>query len=112
MGAMPDREQDDEAQGGVGLRERDEQRVRRPRMYRVLLHNDDYTPIQFVVELLVSLFRKSTEDASAVALQVHEEGVGVAGVYTREIAETKAAQVRMLAMKNDHPLMSSSEPAD
>lgn len=79
-------------------------------MYRVLLHNDDYTPMEFVVRLLQTLFQRSESESTAIMLRVHHEGVGVAGVYTREIAETKVAQVHMVARQNECPLMASMEP--
>lgn len=107
---MGDRQRDEERKGGVGLLERDEQKLKKPRMYRVLLHNDDFTPIDFVVGLVQNTFRKTQDEAMAITLQVHERGMAVAGVYTHEIAETKVAQVHVLARKHDHPLMASVEP--
>ena len=86
--------------------------MQRPRMYRVLLHNDDYTPMDFVVRLLRTVFRKTETDATAIMLHVHNTGYGIAGVYTHEIAETKVAQVHLLARKHEHPLMASMEPDD
>lgn len=102
----------EEEETGVALREREEKQVKRPRMYRVLLHNDDYTPMDFVVRLLETVFHRTEAEATAVMLHVHNYGHGVAGVYTHEIAETKVAQVHLLARKNDHPLMASMEPED
>lgn len=109
---MGDRQHDEERKDGVGLKERDEQRTKKPRMYRVLLHNDDFTPIEFVVMLVKAVFRKGEEEAVAITMQVHEKGMAVAGVYTHEIAETKVAQVHVCARRGDHPLMSSMEPED
>ena len=97
---------------GVALKVRDQRKVTRPRMYRVLLHNDDFTPMDFVVRLLQTVFRRSEADATAIMLHVHNRGVGVAGVYTHEIAETKVAQVHMLARQSECPLMASMEPED
>ena len=98
--------------GGVVLQSRTQRKTQKPRMYRVLLHNDDYTPMDFVVRLLQTVFRKTESDATAIMLHVHNHGVGVAGVYTHEIAETKVAQVHMLARQNDCPLVASIEPED
>ena len=103
---------EDENETGVILRERAEKKVKRPRMYRVVIHNDDYTPMDFVVRLLETVFHRSESEATRIMLHVHNHGQGVAGVYTHEIAETKVAQVHMLARKNDHPLMASMEPED
>jgi ATP-dependent Clp protease adaptor protein ClpS len=79
-------------------------------MYKVLIHNDDFTPVQWVAAILQHVFRKSGEEAMRITMQVHKQGVGVAGVYTHEIAETKVAQVHAFATKDDHPLMCSMEP--
>lgn len=106
------RQEDNES--GVALQERQQQqrKAKRPRMYRVVLHNDDYTPMDFVVRLLESVFHRSEAEATRIMLHVHNHGSGVAGIYTHEIAETKVAQVHLLARKNDHPLMASMEPED
>ncbi|GGQ93573.1 ATP-dependent Clp protease adapter ClpS [Deinococcus ruber] len=82
----------------------------RPRLFRVLLLNDDYTPMDFVVMVLRRYFRQSEAQATAVMLAVHQRGQGVAGVYTREIAESKAAQVTDHARSEGHPLELSIEP--
>ena len=109
--AMSDK-REDKPERGVALKTRAERKVTRPRMFRVLLHNDDFTPMDFVVRLLQTVFRRSEADATAIMLHVHNRGVGVAGVYTHEIAETKVAQVHMLARQNECPLMASMEPED
>lgn len=83
--------------------------VREPRRYRVLLHNDDYTTMEFVVEVLTRIFQKTLEQATAIMLAVHEKGIGVCGVYTEEIAETKVAQVHDRARKAGFPLRCSME---
>lgn len=85
-------------------------RTQRPRLYRVLLLNDDYTPMPFVVMVLERYFRKNTQDAELIMLAVHHKGQGVAGVYTRDIAETKVAQVTAHARQEGHPLRVVAEP--
>ena len=79
-------------------------RVKRPNMYRVLLLNDDYTPMEFVVLVLIRFFNKNQEDATRIMLHVHQNGVGECGVYTYEIAETKVTQVMDFSRKHQHPL--------
>jgi ATP-dependent Clp protease adaptor protein ClpS len=79
-------------------------------MYRVILLNDDYTPMDFVVKILMLLFGLNEERAVSVMLQVHQEGKGVCGVYTHEIAETKVFQVNQCARGSDHPLLCCMEP--
>lgn len=79
-------------------------KVKRPPLYKVIMLNDDFTPMEFVVHVLQSYFRKSEEEATQIMLHVHQRGVGVCGVYTYEVAETKASQVMDLARKNQHPL--------
>lgn len=83
-----------------------------PRKYAVILHNDDYTTMEFVIEVLKKFFKKSEEQAVQVMLSVHHKGKGVAGVYSREIAETKVAQVEDYARTNEHPLKCTCEPAE
>jgi len=80
-----------------------------PQMYRVLLHNDDYTSMDFVVEILASIFHKTQEQAVQIMLQIHERGKAVCGVYSFEIAQTKAEQVKQLAKKNEFPLLATIE---
>lgn len=86
-----------------------ENEVREPARYRVLLHNDHYTSMEFVVGILRSIFRKSLEDATAIMLDVHQNGVGQCGVYTREVAETKVSQVHKAARQAGFPLKCSLE---
>lgn len=86
-------------------------KLKRPPMYKVLIHNDDYTPMDFVVHILEKFFGMGREKATQVMLQVHTRGVGVAGVYTREVAETKVAQVNDYAREHDHPLKCTMEAA-
>lgn len=83
--------------------------TKEPRLYKVLLHNDDYTSMEFVIAILEAVFHKSPNDATKIMLNVHNEGLGVAGVYTREICETKISVVHQLAKKNEFPLRCSME---
>jgi ATP-dependent Clp protease adaptor protein ClpS len=84
-------------------------RTQRPSMYRVLILNDDYTPMEFVVYVLEQYFNKSREEATRIMLHVHQTGVGVCGVYTYEVAETKVAQVIDTARRHQHPLQCTME---
>ena len=84
--------------------------LKKPDLYRVLLLNDDYTPMDFVVMLLQSVFRKDHDEATQIMLHVHTKGVGVCGAYTREVAETKVRQVMDLSQKGQHPLQCTMEP--
>lgn len=101
----------DEPQRGVAPKTRDERKVKRPRLHRVLLHNDDYTPMDFVVDVLLSFFPLNLEQATQIMLHVHTRGRGVCGVFTREIAESKVAQVNEFARVNQHPLLCTMEKA-
>jgi ATP-dependent Clp protease adaptor protein ClpS len=83
--------------------------IREPRRYRVLLHNDDYTTMEFVVEVLVTVFHKNLSEATAIMLAVHERGLAACGVYTEEIAETRISQVHDRARKAGFPLRCSME---
>jgi ATP-dependent Clp protease adaptor protein ClpS len=86
-------------------------RLKRPPMYRVLLLNDDYTPMEFVVQVLETFFVMSRDKATQVMLHVHTRGVGVCGVFTRDIAETKVSQVTEYSRSHQHPLMCTMEEA-
>lgn len=92
---------------GVALKTRP--KTKKPSMYKVLMLNDDYTPMEFVVMALERVFNRSHEDAMQIMLHVHQKGVGVCGVYTYEVAETKATQVMEMARLNQHPLQCSIE---
>jgi ATP-dependent Clp protease adaptor protein ClpS len=81
-----------------------------PRLWRVLLHNDDFTTQEFVVWVLATVFKKSEADAFEIMMHVHRAGIGLAGVYTREIAETKVSATERLAEQNEFPLRVSMEP--
>ena len=89
---------------------RTEQRVQPPRLWRVLLHNDDYTTQEFVVWILETLFQKPRAEAFAVMMNVHRTGLGIAGVYTHDIAETKTKAAKQLAEEHEFPLLVTMEP--
>ena len=84
-------------------------KIRKPRMYKVVILNDDYTPMEFVIEVLEKFFGKRQDEATQIMLHVHQKGIGVCGVYTYEIAETKAVQVTNYARKYEHPLQMQLE---
>lgn len=84
-------------------------KVAKPSLYRVLILNDDYTPMEFVVYVLERYFHKTPEEATKIMLHVHQNGVGVCGVYTYEVAETKVAQVVDMARRHQHPLQCTME---
>lgn len=89
-----------------------ERKLAKPRLYKVLLHNDNYTTREFVVAVLREVFHKSETDAVQIMLHVHYNGVGVAGVYTYDVAQTKIQTVEKLAQENEFPLRLSMEPED
>ena len=96
---------------GLGLATRTRTRTKQPTPYRVLLLNDDYTPMEFVVLVLQRFFRMNMEEATRVMLHVHQKGVGVCGVFSYEVAETKVSQVIDFARENQHPLQCTLEKA-
>jgi ATP-dependent Clp protease adaptor protein ClpS len=98
---------DDGNGSGVALQTRT--RTKRPAMYKVLMLNDDYTPMEFVVHVLEKYFSKTRQEATDIMLQVHRRGVGVCGVFTYEVAETKVNQVTEFARRNQHPLRCTLE---
>lgn len=87
-------------------------KIKRPKKYKVILHNDDYTTMEFVIYVLQNVFGKSFEEAKVVMLNVHNNGTGVCGIFTYEIAESKASKVENLAKENGHPLMCTIEPEE
>ena len=89
--------------------EEKQEKTDEPKLFRVLLHNDDYTPMDFVVYVLERFFNKPPEEATRIMLHVHQKGVGICGVYTYEVAETKVAQVTSFARQNEHPLQCTME---
>ena len=100
----------DDGQGSV-VEERLLQRVEPPRSYQVVMLNDDYTPMDFVVTVLQSFFSMDMDKATQVMLHVHTRGRGICGVYSREVAETKVAQVNEFSRMNQHPLLCTMERA-
>lgn len=114
-GSGQDGDDGDDGQGGnsgrpgVGTVVKAKPKTKKPSMYRVLLLNDDYTPMEFVVHVLERFFNKSREAATEIMLHVHHRGVGVCGVYTYEIAETKVSQVIDFARRHQHPLQCTME---
>ncbi|MFT7223508.1 MAG: ATP-dependent Clp protease adaptor protein ClpS [Cellvibrionaceae bacterium] len=105
---QPGRHSDDD---GL-LLEETKPKLKKPSLYEVIMINDDYTPMEFVVHILQSFFVMDREKATRVMLQVHTEGRAVCGIYTREVAETKVAQVIDYAQKNEHPLLCDIQAAD
>ena len=89
---------------------RSERKLDRPRMWRVLLHNDDYTTQDFVVWVLESIFKKPRGEAFAIMMNVHRSGLGIAGVYTYDVAETKVKTTKQLAEEHEFPLLVTMEP--
>jgi ATP-dependent Clp protease adaptor protein ClpS len=93
----------------TGLVTKTRPKTKKPSLYKVLMLNDDYTPMEFVVHVLERFFNKAREDAEVIMLQVHRQGVGICGVYTYEVAETKVAQVIAFAQRHQHPLQCTLE---
>jgi len=96
-------------EGKTGLITKTRPKTKKPSLYKVLLLNDDYTPMEFVVLVLERFFNKGREEATRIMLHVHQKGVGICGVYTYEIAETKVTQTVDYARKNQHPLQCTLE---
>ena len=107
---MSDEQQSDSGDGDLAV-ERARPKLKRPPLFKVLLLNDDYTPMEFVVHVLEHFFGMNREKATQVMLHVHTRGFGVCGVYTRDVAETKVALVNDFARDNQHPLLCSMEQA-
>src|ERR1700687_1781072 len=94
---------------GTGIVTKTRAKTKKPSLYKVLILNDDYTPMEFVVHVLERFFAKPREEAVQIMLHVHRHGVGICGVYTFEVAETKVAQVIELARRHQHPLQCTME---
>lgn len=114
MGSQPGSPRDDRPAGTVqregGVATERQRKVERPRRFKVILYNDDYTPMEFVVSLLEQVFRKGPSEATQLMLQIHRGGQGTAGVYVYEVAETKTAIVHRLAEERGYPLRAGMEP--
>ena len=99
-----------EEEGGVVAEQETRQKIDQPRMYKVLLHNDNYTTMDFVVMVLMRVFHKPEAEAVRIMLDVHQKGIGWVGVYPREVAETKVQRVMQLAKEAEFPLLCTMEP--
>ncbi|MDP1751119.1 MAG: ATP-dependent Clp protease adapter ClpS [Reyranella sp.] len=106
---QPPRRDDGDNDGRTGALTLTRTRTKKPSMYKVLMLNDDYTPMEFVVDVLQHIFQKTRDEATEIMLHVHQKGVGICGVYTYEIAETKVTQTVDYARKNQHPLQCTLE---
>ncbi len=95
--------------GQTGVITKTRPKTKKPHLYKVLLLNDDYTPMEFVIFVLERFFHKGREEATQIMLHVHQKGVGICGVYTYEVAETKVTQVMDFAMREQHPLQCTME---
>ena len=105
------RDDEDEGEGAVGIATQTRTKSKKPSQYKVLMLNDDYTPMEFVVLVLKRYFRMDLEEATRVMLHVHQRGVGVCGIFPYEVAETKVNQVMDFARENQHPLQCTLEKA-
>ena len=106
-GVNPDLETSEEKEAGVLVKTRP--KTKKPAMYKVLLLNDDYTPMEFVIHILERFFSKNRQEATDIMLHVHRRGVGICGIFTYEVAETKVAQVMDYARANEQPLQCTME---
>ena len=103
------RSRDDGGEGKTGIITKTRPKTQRPSLYKVLILNDDYTPMEFVVHVLERYFNKGREEATRIMLHVHHKGVGICGVFTYEVAETKVTQVMDFARQHQHPLQCTME---
>ena len=111
LGSDEDQE-DQEDQGTSVAVATIEPKLKKPPLYRVIIFNDDYTPMEFVVYVLQTFFGIDRDKATQIMLAIHTHGKGVCGIFTKEVAETKSAQVNNFARENEHPLISEIEPVD
>ena len=109
----PDEDQQDQEDQGTSVAVATiEPKLKKPPLYRVVIFNDDYTPMEFVVYVLQTFFGIDRDKATQIMLAIHTHGKGVCGIFTKEVAETKSAQVNNFAKENEHPLISEIEPVD
>ena len=102
---------DGDGGSNIGIAVRTKPKTKKPAMYKVIMLNDDYTPMEFVILVLERFFSKNSEEATTIMMHVHQKGVGICGVYTYEVAETKVQQVMDLARQHQHPLQCTLEKA-
>jgi ATP-dependent Clp protease adaptor protein ClpS len=103
-----DPNKNEEGQTGVAVAQKT--KLQPPKMYKVLMHNDDYTTMEFVVHILQKFFNKNNNEAHAIMLEVHTRGFGICGIFTHEVAESKVSKVTKYAKEHGHPLKCSMEP--
>ena len=109
----PDEDQEDQEDQGTSVAVATiEPKLKKPPLYRVVIFNDDYTPMEFVVYVLQTFFGIDRDKATQIMLAIHTHGKGVCGIFTKEVAETKSTQVNNFARENEHPLISEIEPVD
>ena len=109
----PDEDQQDQEDQGTSVAVATiEPKLKKPPLYRVIIFNDDYTPMEFVVYVLQTFFGIDRDKATQIMLAIHTHRKGVCGIFTKEVAETKSAQVNNFARENEHPLISEIEPVD
>ncbi len=108
---MSDDDGDGGGRSGTHVAVRTRPKTKKPSMYKVIMLNDDYTPMEFVVHVLERFFAKNRDEATKIMLHVHQRGVGVCGVYTYEVAETKVTQTMDFARQHQHPLQCTVEKA-
>ncbi len=99
-------------EGDTGVAVAEEVKIKRPQMFKVLIHNDDYTTMEFVIHVLQKFFQKNYDEAHGIMLSVHHEGIGICGVYTFEVAESKVSKLNKYSRGKGHPLKGSVEPCD
>ena len=109
---MSKKEGQDDVERGVAIAEKTKKKLEKPKMFKVLLHNDDYTTMEFVVAVLREIFHHNEASAMRIMLHVHQNGIGVAGIYTFEVAETRVRKTLALAKEAQYPLMCTMEPEE